>query len=170
MEFTENGIRFRINGFSPFVFSAEAAGNSGSFTPPGSGVGMGSKITMHPQSSAVRVGEKAAFTVAIAGGTGNDIYQWYVNRNDGEGWMPVGANNPVYTTSAAALENNGYQYKCVVSDGMVTHESNIATLTVSEDVEIPTTGDHSSPALQLCLLLCLAVRIILTELQKQKNR
>lgn len=101
-------------------------------------------------------------------------YQWYVNRNDGNGYSKIdGETGTSYTIASVALENDGYTYYCMVFDNVPTstfsraadggYRSPIFTLRVSKAVEevpqtsntgnteIPQTGDKGSPALWFAL-------------------
>lgn len=87
-------------------------------------------ITTQPESKTVTVGQPATFTVAASGG--NLTYQWQQKTTDsGATWTDIsGANKPTYTTEATALNMNGYQYQCVVSNTAGSVASAAATLTV----------------------------------------
>ncbi|MCI5956336.1 MAG: InlB B-repeat-containing protein [Clostridiales bacterium] len=104
-------------------------------------------------------------------------YQWYVNRNDGNGYSKIdGENGTSYTIASVALENDGYMYYCMVYDNVPAtfslsraadggYRSPIFTLRVSKAVEevpqtsdtgnteIPQTGDKGSPALWFALFV-----------------
>ena len=83
------------------------------------------------------------------------VYQWYVNRNDGAGYVAVsGATGATYTTSAATVENDGYTYYCEATNAFGTTSSPVFTLRVTAEPEpVPETGDGSDPALWLALAL-----------------
>ena len=95
------------------------------------------------------------------------VYQWYVNRNDGAGYVAVsGATGATYTTSAATVENDGYTYYCEATNAFGTTSSPVFTLRVTAEPEptpgtdgdgnsepVPETGDGSRPALWLTLAL-----------------
>ena len=83
------------------------------------------------------------------------VYQWYVNRNDGAGYVAVsGATGATYTTGAATVENDGYTYYCEATNAFGTTSSPVFTLRVTAEPEpVPETGDGSDPALWLTLAL-----------------
>ena len=83
------------------------------------------------------------------------VYQWYVNRNDGAGYVAVpGATGATYTTGATAVENDGYTYYCEATNAFGTTSSPVFTLRVTAEPEpVPETGDGSDPALWLTLAL-----------------
>lgn len=88
-------------------------------------------ITTQPGDAEVDNGENATFTIAASGANLN--YQWKINRNDGNGWIEIsGASAASYTTSAVDENCDGYQYKCVVSNGDIEVDSNSVTLTIKK--------------------------------------
>ena len=113
------------------------------------------KIITHPSDQFVAEGQKATFSLSVAGGVPPYSYQWYINRNDGWGWKKIdGATGTSYTTSVTKLSNNGFKYYCTVSDSIdQTVDSNSATLFVSKYTVPPKTGDSSAPLLWLGLAL-----------------
>lgn len=95
-------------------------------------------------------GAQATLTASATNAT---VYQWYVNRNDGAGYVKLsGATGNAYTTSAVKLENDGYTYYCEATNLYGTARSAVLTLRVSEAVP-PQTGDSSHTGLWLALLL-----------------
>ncbi|HIU07887.1 MAG TPA: InlB B-repeat-containing protein [Candidatus Limiplasma pullistercoris] len=106
-----------------------------------------------PQEVAVRPGERATLTAAATNAT---VCQWYVNRNDGAGYVKLsGATDMTYTTSAVTLDNDGYTYYCEASNAYGMGQSPIFTLRVSEAAAAtpPQTGDDSHTGLWLALAL-----------------
>lgn len=109
-------------------------------------------ITSHPQNEAVKTGERAVFTV---GATGTNLtYQWQVERNDGKGFVDIdGENSESYIIGVTDMACNGFRYQCVVSNSASSVTSNIATLTVTDELTPPsgimytitaTAGEHGS--------------------------
>nr|MCU0324343.1 hypothetical protein [Spirosomataceae bacterium] len=95
-------------------------------------------ITSQPQNKAICAGQATSFSVS-ADGT-NISYQWQVNN--GGGWVSL-SNNPTYSgvnlatlsISNVSLSINSYQYRCILTNGLVngtpaTLTSNAASLTV----------------------------------------
>lgn len=104
-----------------------------------------------PREVTARPGEKATFATTA---TNADRYQWYVNRNDKQGYVAIsGANAPSYTTSTLILENDGYTYYCVAANRYGNASSEVFTLRVAEPVVLPQTGDPSQTALWAALML-----------------
>ena len=99
-----------------------------------------------------RPGDKATLTASATNAT---VYQWYVNRNDDAGYVPLsGATAMTYTTSPVTLANDGYTYYCEASNAYGMGQSPIFTLRVAEAaVTPPQTGDSSHTGLWLALAL-----------------
>ena len=104
------------------------------------------------QTVTVQEGETGVLRAAA---TDALVYQWYVNRNDGAGYVAVsGATGATYTTSVATVENDGYTYYCEATNAFGTTSSPVFTLRVTAEPEpVPETGDGSDPALWLALAL-----------------
>ena len=104
------------------------------------------------QTVTVQEGETGVLRAAA---TDALVYQWYVNRNDGAGYVAVsGATGATYTTGAATVENDGYTYYCEATNAFGTTSSPVFTLRVTAEPEpVPETGDGSDPALWLALAL-----------------
>ena len=106
-----------------------------------------------PQEVRVTVGERGVMAVEATNAT---VYQWYVNRNDGAGYVKLsGATGKTCTTSAVTLENDGYTYYCEAANAYGSAQSPRFTLRVSEAAAgtPPQTGDDSHTGLWLTLLL-----------------
>ncbi len=74
----------------------------------------GLAITQDPQSTRVKNGEKAKFTVKISGkATG---YQWYYRTSETAKWKKVSKATKATLTVTAKPANNGYQYRCEVKN------------------------------------------------------
>ena len=87
-------------------------------------------ITAQPESQSVTEGNTATFTVAATGE--NLSYQWQQSTDNGQSWTNIsGAISSTYTTDAATLAMNNYQYQCVVSNSAGSVTSSAATLTVT---------------------------------------
>ncbi len=96
-------------------------------------------ITAQPENKTVSVGETATFTVT-ANGEPAPTYQWQVSKDNGNSWEDIsGATGGSYTTEAATMSMNGWQYRCVVTNSAGTAESSAATLTVQKITPTPDT-------------------------------
>ena len=119
-------------------------------------------IMQQPADQYVMVGQQATFTVAAAGE--NVTYQWYINRNKGNGWKKIdGAVDASYTTSMTDLECDGFMYYCKVSDQYGnTVNTDEAVLHVATAPVLPDTGDASTPVLWLamCILSMLGILLV----------
>ena len=90
------------------------------------------KITTQPANKSVTAGSTAVFTVA-ANGKATLKYQWQYRKNSSDTWKTSGQNgNKTAKLSVATTERlNGYQFRCVVTDGNgLKVYSSAATLTV----------------------------------------
>ena len=106
-----------------------------------------------PREVTVRPGDKATLTASATNAT---TCQWYVNRNDGAGYVPLsGATAMTYTTSPVTLANDGYTYYCEATNTYGEARSPRFTLRVSEAAAAtpPQTGDDSHTGLWLALAL-----------------
>ena len=89
-------------------------------------------IKMQPNGIVIASGNSVTFTVA-AKGTEPLQYAWQVDKNDGKGWTDIpGATNAAYTVEKAGKEQNGWKFRCVVSNSVGKTESNAATLTIRD--------------------------------------
>lgn len=97
------------------------------------------------------VGSPVTMTIRAANVS---AYQWQIDRGSGWGDIP-GATDESYTTAPLTEGNMGYRYRCVVSgvDGSDPATSEVFTLRVVEQADIPPAGDSANPLLWLCLLL-----------------
>ena len=78
-------------------------------------------------------------------------YQWFVNRGDGQGFVPVaGATGPSLTLYPT-FADNGSQYYCQVMNGYGYVNSGCFTLSVVGGM-VPKTGDQVSVTLWVCLM------------------
>lgn len=103
-----------------------------------------------PQDVAVQAGEQGVMSVSAVNA---DSYQWYVNRNDGQGYVAIaGATGTTYTTSAVTLENDGYTYYCKATNAYGTAQSQVFTLRVNQSIMMPQTGDDMPAGLRALLL------------------
>lgn len=86
-----------------------------------------------------------------ATGVGFGGYQWYVNRGDGQDFVPVaGATGPSLTLYPT-FADNGSQYYCRVMNGYGHVDSGCFTLSVVGGM-VPKTGDQVSVTLWVCLM------------------
>lgn len=92
-------------------------------------------ITTQPTSGSACSGSSKTFTVA--GSNSPTGYQWQVSTNGGSSFSNISNTSPYsnVTTATLSISNvtgfNGYQYRCIVSNGGGSATSNAATLTVN---------------------------------------
>lgn len=108
-------------------------------------------------------GQTATMTVVSTNATG---YQWFINRQNGRGFVPLsGATSASYTTSVTEEANTGFQYYCRLSNAQGNTVSPTFTLDVKAATEIPSTGDSARPVLWLAMLVlsagCMAALLVL---------
>lgn len=117
------------------------------------------KFTSPTQAQLVEVYEKETGTMTVSA-TNTDKYQWYINRNDGRGYVAIkGAVNSTYTTSATNLKNDGYTYYCVASNAYGTAQS--VTFTLKVKAVLPATGDGAPLAAWCALLMVSAAGVVM---------
>ncbi len=110
---------------------------------------------VEPQTVEIFEKEKGSWMVSATHATG---YQWYINRNDGHGYVKVnGATGTQYITSEAQLENDGYTYYCIASNEYGTAQSAVFTLKVKP--VLPKTGDGTPLAIWCALLMVSAAGV-----------
>ncbi|MBN1982203.1 MAG: hypothetical protein JW795_11770 [Chitinivibrionales bacterium] len=84
------------------------------------------RILLHPLSTTVAKGEKAAFTVKASGT--NISYQWQKN-----GTAIDSASSAAYETPAVTVSDNNARFRCRVSNTLGADTSNEAVLTIKID-------------------------------------
>ena len=88
-------------------------------------------FTTQPADITIIEGQNAQFTVA-ANGTPAPTLQWQLSTNSGGAWSNIiGETGTIFNVAAAALANNGRQFRAVASNSAGTVNSNAATLTVT---------------------------------------
>ena len=86
-----------------------------------------------------------------ANGVGYGGYQWFVNRGDGLGFVPVAGATGYSLTLYPTFADNGSQYYCRVMNGYGYVDSGCFTLSVVGGM-VPKTGDQVSVTLWVCLM------------------
>ncbi|MBO4289557.1 MAG: immunoglobulin domain-containing protein, partial [Lachnospiraceae bacterium] len=87
-------------------------------------------ITTQPKAASVTAGKKATFKV-VAEGTALS-YQWYYRTSSTASWKKVtaAAGKKAAYSFTTAKKQNGYQYKCVVTNLKGSVTSKVVKLTV----------------------------------------
>jgi hypothetical protein len=84
-------------------------------------------ITTNPANQSVSAGETATFTVVASGN--NLAYQWYYSSNGGSTFAEIdGATENTYSFNVASTTQNGWQFKCFISNGCDLKSTPPATL------------------------------------------
>lgn len=78
-------------------------------------------------------------------------YQWFVNRGDGQGFVPVAGATGASLTLYPTFADNGSQYYCRVMNGYGYVDSGYFILSVVGGM-VPKTGDQVSVTLWVCLM------------------
>jgi glucose/arabinose dehydrogenase len=120
----DNGAKFRCLVTNAF---GTATSNEATLT-----VNVPPSVTTHPSSQTVAQGQPVTFNVSASGDPPLN-YQWQRNMV----YIP-GATSPSYTIAATAFADNGAKFRCVVSNGFGSANSNEATLTVTAPPNITT--------------------------------
>lgn len=108
-----------------YIFSGIAMNHSISVTfkpePP--------VITLQPSDKSVNAGETAVFKTAVTGT--NLAYQWQVDRNDKKGWVNISrAESTELKLKSVEQSQNGFRYRCIISNSAGSVTSNEVKLTV----------------------------------------
>ena len=90
-------------------------------------------ITAQPTDQTVQNGKTVTFSVTADAmeGMGTMSYQWQVDKKTGTFANISGVTSSTYTISAADKTNDGYRYRCVVTNDRGTATSEAVTLTVT---------------------------------------
>ncbi|MBP3358693.1 MAG: hypothetical protein J6K91_07265, partial [Opitutales bacterium] len=106
-------------------------------------------ISITSNISDVEIAEGKAYTYTILAKSlvaGKTLtYNWQVNKNDGKGWVKAGSTKNTLKVSAKA-NMDGWKYRCVVSNGLDSVVSNVATLDVLVKAKITTQPTVSAVA------------------------
>lgn len=86
-------------------------------------------ITLQPSDTSVKAGAPAEFRVTA---TGTKLaYQWQVDHNDKKGWVNISrAEATELTLKAVEQSQNGFRYRCIISNSSGSVTSNEVKLTV----------------------------------------
>jgi len=106
-------------------------------------------ISITSNISDVEIAEGKAYTYTILAKSlvaGKTLtYNWQVSKNDGKGWVKAGSTKNTLKISAKA-NMDGWKYRCVVSNGLDSVVSNVATLDVLVKAKITTQPTVSAVA------------------------
>ena len=115
--FADNGAKFRCVVSNGLGTATSTEATLTVTAPP--------NIITQPSNQTVAQGQPVTFTVSAGGSTPLN-YQWQRNMVNIQG-----ATSSSYTIASTAFADNGAKFRCVVSNGFGTSNSNEATLTVT---------------------------------------
>ena len=100
----------------------------------------GLTFTTQPKNVIAKVGDTVTFTAVPEDTEAHLAYQWEYKTANGKSWQKATATGNKSGTLSVKVTaaKNGYQYRCVVTDGYTCSNSKSATLTVSGAVVAPT--------------------------------
>jgi N-acetylneuraminic acid mutarotase len=124
--------------FADGVLYAADTGNNTVYQILVSGPAAAPVFITQPTSQTVTAGGNTTFTVAASGNPA-PTYQWQLSTNGGSTWTNLGDTAPysgtatgTLTITGATAAMNGYEYRCVASNGVTPNASSSAvTLTVN---------------------------------------
>ena len=86
-------------------------------------------ISLQPSDRSVNAGETVVFKTAVMGT--NLAYQWQVDRNDKKGWVNISrAESTELKLKSVEQSQNGFRYRCIISNSAGSVTSNEVKLTV----------------------------------------
>ncbi len=140
-------------------------------TPSGGGGGSGSylPVILSPVwNQTVSVVEHGTLTMSVRA-SGASSYQWWVDRGDGRGFVPIAGATGDSLTIWPDMGDHGNRYYCQAMNGHGGVDSPYFTLCVVRSTLPPKTGDQVSVTLWVCLM-ALGVAGVLAALNRQRNR
>lgn len=95
-------------------------------------------ITDQPSSYFGPNGFEASFSVVAEGGNNDLSYQWKYRETEVDSWSNVSESSGTTSTYSFIIDskNNGYQYKCIVTDGIISTETTIVFLFVTGKLDV----------------------------------
>ena len=116
------------------------------------------QLIQSPMDQYVQIGQTADFGLKAQGAL--LTYQWYVNKGDGLGWIKLkGATQTSYQVNRVTLNQNGCQYRCVITD-VYGNEITSDAATLYVEYELPVTGDSGEPMLWLTLTMLAVLGLV----------
>jgi hypothetical protein len=97
-------------------------------------------FTTQPVSVSVTDGQSTQFSVAVSGVPAPTL-EWQVSVNGGP-WAGFGLTTPVFTINAAALADNGREFRVVATNSAGTSISDVVLLTVTAAATAPVFTTH----------------------------
>ena len=139
--------------------SGGGGGGSGSYLP----------VILSPvRNQTVSVIEHGTLTMSVRA-SGASSYQWFVDRGDGRGFVPIAGATGTSLTIWPDMGDHGNRYYCQAKNGYGEVNSPYFTLCVVRSTLPPKTGDQVCVTLWVCLM-ALGVAGVLAALNRQRNR
>lgn len=116
-----------------YVWVIDAAGNKTMDTIEAKTYKLPKLDSDYPLTAHVNEGQQAVFSIRIKedGYPDEYTYSWKVSKDNGSTWEAIdNANTPTYIKNNTIADEDGYIYKCLVTNNSGTVESNIAKLEV----------------------------------------
>ena len=130
---------------TPTMKPTPARPSTGDDNPGGAAVPGSLRIVVQPVSVRAKAGDFVTFIV-VAEGRGTIYFQW-MRSKDGVNWMKIeNSSKPFVNASTNVLSftataaHSGYLFKCIVSDGVNTVESDAVSLIVDTQGAAPDPG------------------------------
>ena len=87
-------------------------------------------ITKQPENVSVRAKERAVFCVEASESSGEVIYKWQFSGDNGETWRTWTGKTEASASATAGNANNGFLYRCKISNKLGSVYSEAARLTL----------------------------------------
>lgn len=165
-EKTPYGLKIACDSFSPFLLICQKS-ETGYSVSSSAGV---SPILIAPKAdSELSVLLDSSVSMAVNAADASS-YKWFVDKNDGIGFVPIdNATASQYTIAQALMSHDGYRFYCVVSNEYDSVKSPVFTLHVINELKPPQTGDKPANVNLLVGVLCLVALLACVRRCKKNN-
>ena len=123
-------------GNNGFYYRCVVTGASGSVTSEEARLTLcaGPVITKQPEDVMASIGQKVTFRIEVESSEGEELsYQWEYCKQEGGSWRTWSGKTGPEAIAKAGTANNGFLYRCVVTNSNGSAISDPAKLTVTED-------------------------------------
>jgi hypothetical protein len=103
-------------------------------------------VSTQPANQTININNTAQFVVGSS--DTNATYQWQTDlgvgfQNVSNAGQYSGAKNDTLTVANVAMNNNNQQFRCIINSGSCVDTSNVAVLTINNNVGIHEMGQHN---------------------------